>query len=400
MEELLQFQNSLLKNLQTGWQRYLYPQLYEDERLLGIKGLRGIGKTTLLLQFLDQYLTKNEKGLYVTAEHPFFYHQSIFELASLWSSYGGSLLMIDEVHRYPNWSRELKLIYDGIPSLKVMFTSSSALDLFKGEADLSRRLSVQTLEGLSFREFLSLQHQITISPVSLGEILQQPQAVTEQLTNQIKLPVLPLFKDYLNFGYFPFSNAASKERIPQRLIQIINTVLESDLTMVQGYSAANVFKIKQLLGIIAETVPFEPNISKIAEKMHLGRQTVNIFLKHLEDAKILTLLFEEVSGISLLQKPGKIYLENPNFLYAFESSPNLGTLRETFFINQLRNSGHLVSLSKKGDFLIDEKFIFEVGGRSKDSSQIKGLENAFLALDDMEVGFGNKLPLWVFGFLY
>ncbi|TVQ42871.1 MAG: ATP-binding protein [Saprospirales bacterium] len=400
MEELIQFQNSLLKNLQKGWKRYLYGHLYEDERLLGIKGLRGVGKTTLLLQFLDEYIVSNGKGLYVTAEHPFFYQQSIFDLASLWSSYGGSLLMIDEVHRYPNWSRELKLIYDGIPSLKVVFTSSSALDLYKGEADLSRRLAVQVMEGMSFREFLSLHYQITVSTFSLGEILQQPQAVTEQLTNQIKSPILPLFKDYLNFGYFPFTSVGSKERVPHRLIQIINTVLESDLAAVQGYSAANVFKIKQLLGIIAQTVPFEPNISKIAEKMHLGRQTVNIFLKHLGDAKILSLLFEEVRGISLLQKPGKIYLENPNFLYAFESSPNLGTVRETFFMNQLRNSGHLVSLSKMGDFLVDEKFIFEIGGRNKDDNQIKGLEKAFLALDDMEVGFGNKIPLWVFGFLY
>lgn len=400
MEELLQFQNSLLKNLSLDWSRHLYGQLYEDERLLGIKGLRGVGKTTLLLQYLKKYLGMDKKGLYVTAEHPYFYSHNFFEVASQWYSYGGRLLLIDEVHRYPNWSRELKLIYDGLPELKVFFTSSSALDLYRGEADLSRRLAVQVLHGLSFREYLSLHFKISLDTILFGDLLNNPQAISESVLEQIGVPVLPKFKAYLSSGYFPFANEINEERIPQRLIQIINTVLESDLSSVQGYSAANVVKIKQLLGVIAESVPFEPNISKVAEKMQLGRQTVNIYLKHLEDAKILNLLYEDVKGISLLQKPGKIYLDNPNFLFAFQTAPSVGTVRETFFMNQLRNAGHLVSLSKKGDFLIDERFTFEIGGRNKDQSQIKGIDEAYLALDDIEIGFGNKIPLWLFGFLY
>lgn len=400
MEELLKYQGNLLKNFQSSWYRYLYKDLLVKERLLGIKGLRGVGKTTLLLQHLKEILDQGEKGLYVTAEHPYFYNQTLFELASLWYSYGGKVLLVDEIHKYPDWSRELKLIYDGLPELRMIFTSSSALDLYRGEADLSRRLETQILHGLSFREYLSLYHQISLEPIDFQDIIENTLSISDGLIKKIGVPVLPLFKGYLQAGYFPFTKDLKAERIPQRLIQIINTVLESDLSAIQGYNASNVIKIKQLLGVIAESVPFEPNISKIAEKMHLGRQTVNIYIKHLEDAKILNLLYEQVRGISQLQKPGKIYFENTNFLFSLQMNPSSGTVRETFFMNQLRNSGRLISLSKKGDFLVDEKYTFEIGGRNKDKSQIKNVENSFLALDDLEYGIGNKIPLWLFGLLY
>ena len=400
VEELVNYQNILLQNIQKEWKRYLFEDLHTDERLLGIKGLRGVGKTTLLLQYLLKALEKGDKGLFVTAEHPYFYQHSFFDLASLWVSYGGNLLLIDEIHKYPNWSRELKLIYDGFPGLQVIFTSSSALDLYQGEADLSRRLDVQVLHGLSFREYLSLNGFGHFEPVTLETITLDSTQISSEIINQLEQHILPIFKSYLASGYFPFSNELKKDRIPQRLIQILNTVLESDLSMVEGYSAANVTKIKNLLGVIAESVPFEPNISKLAEKMHLGRNTINIYLKNLEDAKILNLLFEKVKGISQLQKPAKIYFENSNFLFAFQHSPSIGTIRETFMLNQLRNSGQLVGSSKKGDFKVDESMIIEVGGRNKDYSQIKEAENAFLAIDDLEIGFGNKIPLWLFGFLY
>lgn len=400
MEELLMYQGNLLKHFQSSWYRYLFKDLQVQERLLGIKGLRGVGKTTLLLQHLKQIIEQGEKGLYVTAEHPYFYNQTLFELASLWYSYGGKVLLVDEIHKYPDWSRELKLIYDGFPELRVIFTSSSALDLYRGEADLSRRLETQILHGLSFREYLSLYHQVSLEPINFQDIIENTLSISDGLIKKIGVPVLPIFKEYLQAGYFPFTKELKAERILQRLIQIINTVLESDLSAIQGYSASNVIKIKQLLGVIAESVPFEPNISKIAEKMQLGRQTVNIYIKHLEDAKILNLLYEQVRGISQLQKPGKIYIENSNFLFSLQMNPSSGTVRETFFMNQLRNSGRLISLSKKGDFLVDEKYTFEIGGRNKDKSQIKNVENSFLALDDLEYGIGSKIPLWLFGFLY
>ncbi|GHB38696.1 ATP-binding protein [Mongoliitalea lutea] len=400
MEELLAYQGSLLTFFHSNWYRYLYPEILVDERLVGIKGLRGVGKTTLLLQYLQQLMEAGVKAIYVTAEHPYFYTETLFNLASLWNSYGGKALLIDEVHKYPDWSRELKLIYDGFPAMRVAFTSSSALDLYRGEADLSRRLETQLLHGLSFREYLSLYYQIHTEAIGLQDMLKDPYQVSTALVKKIDKPVLPLFKEYLQKGYFPFAKDLRPERVPQRLIQIINTVLESDLASIQGYSASNVTKVKQLLGVIATSVPFEPNISKIAEKMQLGRQTVNVFIKHLEDAKILNLLYEQVGGISQLQKPGKIYLENTNFLFCLQSNPSVGTIRETFFLNQLRNSGHQVSLSKKADFLVNQVYTFEIGGRSKDQSQIQGVEQAYLALDDIEYGMGNKIPLWVFGFLY
>lgn len=400
MEELLQYQYNLLKSHQSNWKRYLFPKLKTQERLLGIKGIRGVGKTTLLLQYLQIQISNGIQALYITADHPYFYHNSLFVLAETWYKYGGRLLLIDEVHKYTNWSRELKLMYDGLPELKIMFTSSSALDLYRGESDLSRRLISQHLHGLSFREFISLHHDINIDPLSFSSIRENHFQLTQEIIQKLESPVLVLFKEYLKWGYFPFSKEVSNESFHPRLFQIINTVLESDLSFIQDYSAANVNKIKKLLGVIAESVPFEPNISKIAEKMHLGRQTVNVFIKNLEDAKILNLLFEKVKGISQLQKPNKIYLENPNFVYALQSHPTIGTIKETFFFNQVRNSDKSLVYVPKGDFLVDETIIVEVGGKGKDFRQIKGQENAILALDEIEIGFGNRIPLWLFGFLY
>jgi uncharacterized protein len=400
MEDLLIYQANLLKNLPTTWHRFLYFQLPENERLLGIKGLRGVGKSTLLLQLLSKKLSEGKKAMYVTVEHPYFYKNSLFELVTTWYSFGGRYFFIDEIHKYPNWSRELKLIYDGFPDLKVVFTSSSALDLYKGESDLSRRLAVKVLPGLSFREFLEFNHRQSLSKLNLEELINHPLEISQSIFKQLEKPILPLFKEYLQTGYFPLTLEYSSDQILQRLIRIINAVLESDLAQIQGFSADNLIKIKQLLGVIAESVPFEPNISKLAEKMHLGRQTINIYLKNLEDAKILHLLYEKSSGISLLQKPAKIYFENSNFLFSFQGSPSIGTIRETFFLNQLKNSGHRLSLAKKGDFVVNENLTFEIGGKNKENTQIKSIERAYLALDDIEIGLGQKIPLWLFGFLY
>jgi uncharacterized protein len=400
MEELLQYQYNLLKGHQSLWQRYLFPRIITQEKLQGIKGIRGVGKTTLLLQYLEKAISSGTQALYITAEHPYFYQHTLFELAETWYMHGGRLLLIDEVHKYPNWSREIKLMYDGFPELRVIFTSSSALDLYRGESDLSRRLLTQNLHGLSLREFISLHYGITLDPIPFENLRDHHSQLAQEITQKLDRPILVLFKEYLKWGYFPFSKDVSIDSLHPRLFQIINTVLESDLSFIQDYSAANVSKIKRLLGVIAESVPFEPNISKIAEKMHLGRQTVNIFIKNLEDAKILNLLFEKVKGISQLQKPNKIYLENPNFVYALQAQPSIGTIRETFFLNQVKNSGASIVYASKGDFLVDGTFVVEVGGKGKNSHQIKGQENTLLALDEIEIGFANKIPLWLFGFMY
>lgn len=398
MEELISFQNNLLNQVDDSWTRYLFQNLKSDEKLLGIKGLRGVGKTTLLLQHIQSPRIKSTKSLYVTADHPYFYKNSLFDLASLFHAYSGELLVIDEVHKYSNWSRELKLIYDGFPNLKVIFTSSSALDLYRGESDLSRRLVTQNLEGLSFREYLSLVEGVTFQKLDLTEILENHSDITKEITS--KIHSLTYFQKYLEYGYFPAIQKTQASDMKMKLFQTINSVLESDLAFSKDYSPANILKIKKLLGVIAVTVPFEPNISAIATKLGLGRNTVYSFLAHLQDAKIIRLINKPNRGINHLQKPDKIYFDNPNFAFALQDDPNKSTIRETFFANQLANGSHKIDLSEKGDLLVDEEWTFEIGGKAKQSDQIKAVEKSFLALDDIEVGFGKRIPLWLFGFLY
>ncbi len=397
MENLISYQNNLLRQVKNDWSRYLYKDLKTEERLLGIKGLRGVGKTTLLLQYLKFSYADFDKGLYVTADHPHFYTESLFETASRWYSYGGKLLLIDEVHKYPNWSRELKLIYDGFPDMNVIFTSSSALNLYRGESDLSRRLMTQFLHGLSFREFLNLRYGFRFDVLTLEDILKNKHI--QPITSEIK--VLPLFKQYLKEGYFPFGSTGKSAAYGVKLLQVINTVLETDLAFAQDYSMSNVEKIKKLLGVISVSAPFEPNITKIAGKLQIGRNTVLSFLHHLEDAHILNLANRPNKGVSYLQKPDKIYFENTNFVYSLQENPDIGSVRETFFANQLRNAGFQVDLNPaNGDFIVNDTYTFEVGGKNKGQKQIKGAENAYLALDESEIGFANRIPLWRFGFLY
>ncbi len=398
MEELISYQNNLLKSIDNRWHRYLFAFLKTDERLLGLKGLRGVGKTTMLLQFLKYAYKNRNKGLYVTADHPYFYQNTLFDLAQEWNSLGGRLLLVDEVHKYENWSRELKLIYDGFPELQIIFTSSSALDLYRGASDLSRRLVTQTLEGMSFREYLSLKHSINFEVIPMEDILSKHNEITQELVSVFK--PIPLFKSYLKEGYFPFIKRIRQEGYLSRVLKTINAVLESDLAYIQDYSASNTEKIKKLLGVIASSVPFEPNISRIAQKLQIGRNTVNNYLQHLQDAKIVNFLHKSPKGISRLQKPNKIYFDNSSLVYALQFSAEIGTVRETFFINQIRNAGNQITLGEKGDFIVNDKLTFEIGGRNKDATQIKGIPNSYLALDDIEYGFNRKIPLWLFGFMY
>lgn len=399
MIELISFQNNLLSQINNDWQRYLFPELSKGHRLLGIKGLRGVGKTTMFLQYLAYVYKDTDKGLYVTADHPYFYGNSLFELAGEWARYGGELLLVDEVHKYPNWSKEIKLIYDGYPELRIMITSSSALDLFRGEADLSRRLITSTLHGLSFREYLEFRHGIALQRQSLDDILSKHLQIEKDYTRNLK--ILPLFEEYLREGYFPFTRDIEKETLIPSLIRIINTVLESDLAFSENYSVSNIHKIKRLLGVIAEVAPFEPNISKIAEKLQLGRSTVNEYLYNLHDSLILKLMSKYGKGTSRLQKPDKIYIENTTFTYALQASPEKGTLRETFFMNQIKNGGYEIQINPYGgDFLVEGRYNFEIGGRNKSKNQLKGLDKSYFALDQIEYGFSNTIPLWLFGFLY
>jgi uncharacterized protein len=398
MNELYQYQEEILEKVSDQFFRSLYHELNWDTRFLGITGLRGVGKTTILLQYLKFDAPDRNHTLYVTADHPWFYDGSLLELSQKFSKYGGTHLLIDEIHRYPDWSRELKNMYDGLPDLQVIFTASSVLNLLKGESDLSRRALTKELTGLSFREYLELRYGHTFPAISLDQLLKNPAEKAERVLPKLK--PLPAFNDYLQTGYFPFSLSQQKETFRQLLNQVINTVMEVDLQLVEDYSASNTIKMKKLLGVIAESVPFEPNISKIAGRLELGRDTVKTYLNNLERARLLNLLSRSTKGVAALQKPDKIYLENTNLSYALKANPEAGTLRETFFVNQLRNAGHTVELAKAGDFLIDGKWTFEVGGPSKNISQIRDTNDAYLALDELEHPYLNRIPLWLFGFLY
>ena len=398
MDQIISYQNKLLKNVPYKWYRSYFSKIDWNQRLLGIKGLRGVGKTTLMLQYLKYHYPQPKKALYVTADSPWFYDNSLYDLVEQWSKYDGQLLLIDEIHKYPQWSSELKVSYDGHPEMRFLFSASSAYDIFSGEADLSRRAIMQELPGMSFREYLAFVKGVSFEPLTLDQLLNHAEEISWQVNDKIK--PLPLFKDYLKKGYFPFS-ANDKDWVAQeQFSSMVNTILESDLAFIQDYSASNILKIKKLLGVIAASAPFEPNISKIAAKLKLGRKTVYNYLKHLEDARLFNLLHKKGKGIASLQKPDKIYFENTNLAMSFNSNSQKGALRETFFINQLKNAGNDVLLADAGDFLVDEQYTFEVGGETKTARPIKNIADSYLVLDEIEYAFRNRIPLWLFGFLY
>lgn len=378
--------------------RAAYSKIDWNQRLFGIKGLRGVGKTTLLLQYLKFYYPKKENALYVSADNPWFYNHSLYELITEFDKTGGKLLLIDEIHKYPKWASELKAGYDTHLDMQFIFTASSAFDIYKSEADLSRRSTVTQLPGLSFREFLDFRHNISFPIISFKDLLSNAVGLSNEINEQIR--PLPYFREYITNGYFPFLKGEAASTSKQKLIAIVNAVLESDLAYVQDYSPSNVQKIKKLLGVIAGTAPFTPNISKIADKLNVGRNTIYNYLKHLEDAHILNLTHKSGRGISILQKPDKIYFENTNLAMALNNQSEKGAIRETFFVNQIRNAGHDIYLAKQGDFLIDNEITVEIGGKNKTSKQIQEIENSYVVKDDTEYAFQKNIPLWMFGMLY
>ena len=399
MESLIAYQQNLLAYTTGEFFRFLHNSIPWDQRMIAIKGLRGAGKTTMILQHIKYASTDATKSLYVTADHPWFYNHTLLDLADQWHKAGGKILYIDEVHKYINWSRELKNIYDGYPSMKVVFTASSALDIYRGESDLSRRVLSYELSGMSFREYLELAYQVKISSIGLSELLSNHIEIAKSIHGKLESPLV-LFKEYLVSGYLPFTSINKKADYLTRLFHIIDSSISHDLAFIQNYSTTHAVKIKKLLGVIAESAPFEPNIAAIAKKLNLGRDTVNNFLQNLQSAHLLNLVNRPTQGIAALQKPDKIYLENTNLSFALNTNPEIGTIRETFLFNQLKNAGHKVQLADKGDFLINGKQLIEVGGRHKSYKQIADLKDAYIAADEIEIGFGNKIPLWLFGFLY
>jgi hypothetical protein len=400
MQELFEYHDILIKNTQLERFRYLYHEIDWSNRMTAIKGSRGTGKTTLMLQRIKQaYPQAGTATLYATMEHPYFFTNSLYDFAKQFYVNGGRTLFLDEVHKYPRWSRELKVIYDGFPDLKLVFSASSALDIFKGEADLSRRLSVQELPGLSFREYLNFTQATNFEKTDVASLFSNHREITTEITENVL--VIPAFKDYLKSGYYPFFTEMTADAYLLRLTQVINTVVDVDLAYIDGYSVEASQKVKKLLRVVAESSPFKPNISEISRKTNVSRDLIYGYLQNLESAHLVSQLTQTGKGVSTLQKPDKLFLDNSNLSYALIGKPDVGNMRETFAVNQLKNAKLEISLPKAGDVFLDDYGItIEIGGKSKQQKQISHLPNAYIAKDDTESGFGNTFPLWLLGFLY
>ena len=370
--------------------------LDQPERLICIKGSRGTGKTTLLLQFAKTRLEENQY-VYISLDNLFFAENKLFDFADDFSKNGGNCLLIDEVHHYPNWSVELKNIYDSIPDLKIIYTGSSLLHLTGGRADLSRRSVVHILPGLSLREYIGFTENIKFPLFDLDDIIRNHVEISKSVLAKIK--PIKKYTEYNEIGYFPFFLDGT-ENYKSKLREVINQVLESDLPYAAKINYNNIHKLKQLLYVISESAPFKPNIEKLSERIGISKNTLKDYLHYMNDALLIILLHKESKGISRLTKPEKIYLHHPNLMTAILGSPaDTGNLRETFFFNQVSNK-HQVNYTANGDFLVDKRYVFEIGGRNKTRKQISNLADSFLCLDNIEIGHRNEIPLWLFGFLY
>jgi predicted AAA+ superfamily ATPase len=382
----------------TKFVRDLINQIDWRNRFVGIKGARGVGKTTLLLQYAKLRIPNvAESALYASLDDFYFSKNRLYDFADQFVREGGKVLLLDEVHRYTGWSKELKNIYDDFPDLQVVFTGSSIIHLSKSSADLSRRAVLYAMVGLSFREFLQFRVDYKHPAMSLDDLTGRHTEIAMQITNEIK--PLQYFNDYLQFGYHPYF-AENIDTYHQKLAETIHLLLETDFPAVYGITYPTVDKIKTLLVILSESVPFKPNMSKLSEHLGLTRGMLIEQLHNLEDAGILHLLHQRAKGITRLQKPEKIYLANTNLAYALDvKTPDIGSLRETFLISQVKPI-YKVEYAEAGDFWIDNRLTLEVGGRHKGYTQIKDAPNAFVAADQLEIGIDRKIPLWMFGFLY
>jgi len=368
-----------------------------SNRFIGIKGSRGVGKTTLLLQYIKQNYKPDNSVLYVSLDNFYFTEKKLYELADVFYKKGGKLLAIDEVHRYPQWATELKNIYDDMPDLKVVFTGSSLLYLHKAKADLSRRAVMYKMPGLSFREFLSFETKKDFAIYSLDDIIHNHIEIVMNVMKDIK--PLAFFDSYLNYGYYPFY-LENKKSFHQKLNETILTVLEVDIPQFELIQTSGITYLKKLLKIISRSVPFKPNMNALSGRTGISLNTMKIYIKYLKDAKLLSLLYFADTGINSLNKPEKIFLENTNLIYNLaDDIPNVGNIRETFFFNQT-DKFHNVRASKQADFIINDQYTFEIGGKNKKQKQIRGIKNSYLVKDNIEFGSDNIIPLWLFGFLY
>lgn len=388
-ESLYAYMRLQLELTCSDFHRYLYNDVNWNARMIAITGARGVGKSTMVLQYVKTQIS-DCKVLYISADHTFFTTHTLVEVADDFSKEAGSLLVIDEVHKYPDWSRELKQIYDTHPDMKVIFTGSSVLDIIDGVADLSRRVLHYAMYGLSFREYLGLFHHISVPKYSLEEILDGKAHIEGMLHP------LPAFREYLSEGYYPF---AIEGDFPLRMQNVITKTIESDIAQYAGLRATTAKKLKKMLAVISGLAPYKPNADNLALEIGISRNSVQDYLSLLERAQLIGQLRDDTGGIRGLGKVEKVYIDNPSLMRVLSGGKtDVGNMRETFFYNQMRVRNDVIS-SRQSDFKI-EKYTFEVGGRKKGKKQIEDIPDSFIVKDDIEFAQGNVIPLWAFGLNY
>jgi len=384
--------------------RHLYDKINWKNRLIFLLGQRGVGKTTLLLQYIKENYKNSPKVLYISVDNPYFKTISLYEFAMMFESYGGEILFIDEVHKYKDFSSHIKAIYDST-NLKVIVSGSSMLQISSNEADLSRRAMVYYLANLSFREFINFTQDIDLPSFSLDDILLNHIEISNEIVSQVK--PLEFFQAYLKNGCYPFI-LDNHDSYTHLLIGVVNQIIEVDLPYIANINFNQIDKIKKLIYLISASVPFKPNISKLSANSEISRPTLLEYLKLLEKANLIISINYTARGYATLSKPDKLYINNTNLIQAISQNSEIGTLRETFFVNQIKsafiNESKLIDddilLDNNGDFILKNRYIVEIGGKNKSFKQIKDIKDSFVVADDIDVGFGAKIPLWLFGFLY
>jgi len=400
MDTLIEKFRRKISGISTHFIRSAMETIQWNARLIGIKGARGVGKTTLLLQHIKLTCADSlDKVLYVSLDDLWFAEHSLADLVDRFVKTGGEKIYLDEVHKYPQWSRALKNIYDDYPTLQIVFTASSLLEILDARADLSRRAVVYHLPGLSFREYLNIQGLGQFKSLNFEEIIQDHANLSQEIVKEIK--PFQFFQDYLQTGYYPFF-LEGKETFPLRLEETILMLLEVELPLLRNIDISYVIKLKQLLSIISESAPFIPNISRLSDRIGINRQTLITYLHYLTQARLINALYKKARGIGALSKPDKLFLENSNLMYLLAGNTRTshkGTVRETFFFNQV-GAAHELHYPEQGDFLVNRKYTIEIGGKNKTGRQLRDIEDSFVAADDIEYGHGRTIPLWLFGFLY
>jgi len=394
LETLKEYSSLFLTKKTPTFKRDLLKQIKFKNRIIGIIGAKGVGKTTLLLQHMKELNLSNDEMLYISVDHPLMSSTTILDIAKEFASYGGKLLILDEIHAQDNFAQDLKTIWDFL-EIQVIFSGSSALHL--DNADLSRRVLRYTLPTLSFREFIQMQTNIEFPILSLEDILTNHTKYSQEIMSEIK--PLKYFKEYFEYGYYPFY-LEDDESSKMKLLEAINKTIEIDLLKIYNIDSKKLRNIKKILTMLCSSVPYKPNITTLASSVEVDPKTLYTYLDALQKGKIIRMIAPNARGEAIIKKPEKIYLDNPNMFKVLCSQADIGTLRESFISGALQNSAYNITASKQGDFIINKKYTIEVGGKNKTFKQIKNLENSYVVADDIEIGNGAKIPLYLFGFLY